>query len=205
MATSTKKERFIDIDGTLYPYVDAKKPLGLIITAGVMEKAAAALDALDRRIIEARGRGEPTQNLEDERGKCCHAAFAIMQAGFEYVLVQTRTSRVLQPDEDGKMVVMRYVHGAATTRFIHSVDRKLPVHGLPLELSPPTPGRTMDRHAERERAGKIRRKASTWKNRNNSAPIQIGTAFLRGGAYAVNRKLVYRTAPPPMAKKGVKK
>jgi hypothetical protein len=199
MTTSTKKQRFINIGGTLYRYIDATHPLGLIITEVVRQQSLAALGKLDRRIIADRGKGRPTQHLENLRAECCPVAFGAKGAGIPWIRVQTRTSQVMQPDEKGEMVVMRYVHGAATTRFIQNVDANLPTHGQPIELSPPTPGRTMERHAEMERERKARSGIEPWR-KNKRGPIEVGYTFLRDGAYVVTRQLVYRT-PKPAKKK----
>ena len=197
MEAPAKKERFININGTLYPYIDATRPLFLLVTEAVRQKSLVALGKLDRRIIADRGKGRPTQHLENLRAECCPVAFGAMGAGITWVRVQTRTSQVLQPNEKGELVVMRYVHGAATTRFIQHVDANLPTHGQPIELSPPTPGRTMERHAEMERERKAR---SGIKRTNKRGSLEVGYTFLRGGAYVVTRQLVYRN-PQPAEKK----
>ncbi len=193
---TTSRQRFINIGGTMYRYLDATRSLGLIVTDAAMATSKKMLNVLDAEIIKRRKKGLPTQHLEEQRSEVCIIACALTAAGYKYVRVLSRTTLVLQPDEKGELVVMRYVHGASTSRFIHNVDRKIPVHGQPLELSPPTHCRQMDVHAAYAKASDDRlRKKRKNKPRTKRAPVEIGAAFLRGGAHSVKRNLSY--APKP--------
>ncbi len=191
MTTPAKKKRFMEIDDKLYPYIDATVALQLWITDPVRRKAEEARADLERRIAEVRSHGLPTQYLEDQRGDVCHLWFALTDGmGAPWARVLTRTTLVLLPNKAGELEVNRFVHGADTTRFIQDVDKGRDPHTRPIELSPPTPGRTMDMHAQKERERKARLGAKPQRKNGPRSDIQVGLTFPRGGAYVVTRMMV---------------